>query len=195
MRTGRTATAWDQAQGLASWLNLRRTDQTGDAESRVPAQARVRKAIEHLREMNRLAKGHARGSGFEESAEGRTIKQALIALTQQLEAPRLGWRVLPLGSYYGLDLTPKPWTEADYAFLLLRDVSKAGLLEWLRQCRRCQTWFVTKRAKKVFCSSNCQEEFWFEFRKTPEGLKEQRDRMRRCRAKQQQKSRPRRARR
>ena len=61
-------------------------------------------------------------------------------------------------------------------FLLIR-ATQARCLHRLAQCGQCRKWFVARRRAQSYCSETCQQQFWTDYRKTPEGRKYQRDRV------------------
>jgi hypothetical protein len=162
------------AESLASWLNV---PQEADLTLN---RSLVLQGIERLREMSKLK---AAGTNPDDSPCGRSLQRARRALLSILStlAP-MKWTLLPLGQGYAIDLEHPTLTEL--AFLCLADITQAGLLDRLRRCRQCGKWFAARRAKKSFCSPDCQQEFWSEYRKTPQGLEEQRKRMSHWRAQQ-----------
>lgn len=60
-------------------------------------------------------------------------------------------------------------TPSDHGLRLLSDVTTAGALGALRQCSHCKKWFATQRSDKSFCTADCRESWWEEYRRTEEG--------------------------
>lgn len=63
------------------------------------------------------------------------------------------------------------------AEFFLSQLGPTGLAR-LHQCAQCEKWFVLTRSTKRFCSWECQQQFWADYRKTPKGRKYQRERVR-----------------
>jgi len=79
------------------------------------------------------------------------------------------------------------WSPPQHALLRLYVLYAAGSFGLLRRCRRqaCRKHFMASRPKQTFCSKDCQERFWTEYRtQTEAGRKEQAVRMADWRAKQ-----------
>lgn len=180
MITRPSALDWRAAESLADWFN--RTPCKDPERSR----GLVRETIGHLRELNRLyGKNTPTHSDQPESAKSW---QALRLILDGL--PPVKWSVVPqiigfqpTGARFRLVLSVEVEKGPGEGFQYLAVVSQAGLLDRVRQCRRCSKWFATRRGDKLFCSQDCQQEFWSECRKTPKGRREQAKRMRLFRAK------------
>ena len=136
-------------------------------------------AVQLLREMNRLKKSvkHAYGDN---APAGKALREAWQKLQRILDslAP-LKWEILPFGLGYVVE--PDAPTPLERAFLLLSEVTLAGLLDRVRECKKCSKWFAARRQGKVFCSADCQATYWEDYRKTPAGKREQAKRMARWR--------------
>ena len=48
----------------------------------------------------------------------------------------------------------------DYGLLRLVEVSRAGLVERLKECRRCGRWFFAGHLRRIHCSDNCRGAFF-----------------------------------
>src|SRR5579859_6087778 len=158
-------------QNLAAWLNL--TPGNNPERSR----SIVLQAIHLLRKMN---KQHASRSNAypDNSPAGRRLRadwQGLGLILRKLTPMK--WTINPYGWGYVLELEYP--TSLEHAFSYLSAITEAGVLDRVRECKRgsCQNWFMALRQDKVFCSPECQQEHWFEYRKSPLGLKEQAERM------------------
>jgi hypothetical protein len=165
-------------ENLAAWLN--RTPGFDAERSR----ALVLEAIRLVGEMNRLRTKGA-PSYPDATRKGRDLSKAWRSLRSILDGLRpMTWSVLPTAEGYAVELENPTPLEA--AFAELREVTQAGLLDRLQQCRRdaCRRWFMAGRADKGFCSSDCQEEYWSEYRKTDAGRAKMAAAMRKWRAKQ-----------
>jgi hypothetical protein len=49
---------------------------------------------------------------------------------------------------------------SDYGLLRLVEVSRARLVERLKECRRCGRWFFAAHLRREFCSDNCRGAFF-----------------------------------
>lgn len=155
----RLTRGWPYLEWLAEWLNKPLPDEEREI---------TLEAIRLIRAMD----------GAEAEVGSKTRKR-LHAILSQLPAMR--WAVVHQDDeVWALDLHHDKLI--NLIFEHLSGVTRAGLLERLQQCRKCGRWFGARRAKKVFCSPDCQADFWEAYRKTPAGRKEQRERMRRARA-------------
>jgi hypothetical protein len=75
-------------------------------------------------------------------------------------------------------------SDGEIGLRLLADASESRVLDFLGECGRCKKWFIGKRRRQRFCSGACQQAYWSDYRKTKKGLKYQRERLKRWRAKQ-----------
>lgn len=141
--------SYSDAQALIEWLNCK-----GQNLSR--RQKRVVRAINVLREINRCAAGARPWQG---------LSSELSAIVKPLN--HLRWRLMKneTGRWY-LDQTYSG--DADYGLFLVARLSGHGL-DWVRQCPRCQKWFIGLKRTSLFCSEECRVTAWSERRKTPEG--------------------------
>jgi hypothetical protein len=73
---------------------------------------------------------------------------------------------------------PREVDTSQYAGIIF-NLAARGVLEKVRRCRNCKTWFFASRCIRRFCSVNCRVAHW---RKTPQGRLRNRDYMRHYRA-------------
>jgi hypothetical protein len=147
--------------------------------------------------LRRMNEGHATGepARFYQTMTAEEAKKAkktsigeaeaqLLRILGELQPMR--WTVEPSGCGYVIGQEPP--TTLERAFMYLGAVTEADMLDYLRQCKRpaCQKWLMAHRRDMDFCSKDCQQKYWAEYRKTREGLDEQAERMRRFRAKKKQ---------
>lgn len=66
----------------------------------------------------------------------------------------------------------------DDGFVLLALAARERRLESIGECGQCEKWFARRTIKNRFCSEECQQEFWNQRRKTTEGRKHERERIR-----------------
>jgi hypothetical protein len=175
----RIQSGWVSAVNLAHWLNAPVKGPLGD-------RALMLEAIRLLREMNRL---RAQGAPAipDNSKQGTALRELWRALRRILDGLQpMYWEVQPWAWGYAIALQHPSALEAFFDWL--SSVTTAGLLERLRQCKRCSKWFVARKEKKIFCSPDCQQDYWSEYRKTPEGQIQQAKQMACWRAKQKKKA-------
>jgi len=172
-------TALNEGKFLADWLN--------DARA-VEGQPTVLKAIGLLHQMNAAHRKGEPGRYWETSPNpptGQRPGDQLLRILATLSRPQMVWSIMPSTPGYIIDLeAPAPPKPLEWAFRHLSAVTVAGLLDFLRQCKRaaCRKWFMASREKNKFCSADCQGEYWSDYRKTPKGRKEQASHMRKSRA-------------
>jgi ribosomal protein S27AE len=118
--------------GLANWLNIR--------DSRIePAQVAV---AAYIRWFN----------------SGRQGPLPPAARPLYLKPVRARLRHIRDGRSTWLDLAA--FRNPDYGLLRLVEVSRARLVERLKECRRCGRWFFAAHLRREFCSDNCRGAFF-----------------------------------
>jgi len=166
--------AWDITGGLVEWFNLRPSKAVPEAELE-EAHRVIELTLALLRDWNtREPVGEAAESGWPMTDPARwahlerTFSDVYLRLA--LCCDRRGRVEVQHGIV-------RP-SELDRGLDLLARASRFHLLDRVRKCKRCRKWFLARRRKQLFCSAECQQETWSEYRKTPAGLKEQADRLR-----------------
>lgn len=169
---------WSRLTWLCEWLN-----REGDSVLK-NAQSQVKEALVILRRMNSEppprtgSRPEKQGWSWADPHGFRALERifAQIPLRSMLTGDRHGRVAVSIGVVRPIEITRGLYD--------LAMASETHLLDRLRDCKRCGKWFVAKHPKKAFCSPDCQQESWSEYRKTPQGKKEQRKKMQEWRAKQ-----------
>jgi hypothetical protein len=169
---------WSQAWALADWLNQGNTE-TADRQEEVAELVRL------LHDMDSLwRKGEAAPDDSNEGRERRRRWARAREILEELENARVNlfkWGIAPLKTPRRRHVLHMTWNRnVGYALLQLSDVSKAGLVGNLRECKlpRCRKWFLATKGRQQFCSPDCQAEFWDDYRHTEAGKEEMREYMR-----------------
>ena len=156
------------AKGLANWLN----------SGKDRGQEKVAQAVRLLRGMDGLwTEENAVPDDSPGGQQRQELWRRLRVILDGLENQRslLRWRVVPLKTPRRRHLLDLAWDrDPGHAFLLLRDVTNAGLSGNLRECKlnKCSKWFLATKGRQQFCSPHCQEVFWEDYRHTQRGRDE-----------------------
>jgi hypothetical protein len=182
MLQSREFTGQFEASRLITWLQVceygpgKRTIRPSDA--RTPAFERVHRVLKLVQ--------HALALGSSDSSTKTSNKGERARVLQQIDRylRRYNFR-LRVADSLGVRWTQRSASPNDpseaQAIVYLLDVAALGLIDRIRQCGWCTTWFFARFKHQRFCKTACQQNG---YAKTPGWRKHRRDYMRKYRREQ-----------